>query len=185
MNKRGLAVTAAILVLCASIRAAGAQGMAPGMAPGVPSGMAPAGMMPQQGMAPPASNPQQVCMQFQTLNAETQKRANAVQTAMKAKADRKEICKLMTVFVASEGQVLKFLVANKTWCGVPDEVITRAKASHEGSTKFRDAACTEQPQPKAPSLSDAIKTTPVDSSKNTNTKTGGTFDTLTGNPLGR
>ncbi len=93
----------------------------------------------------------------------------------------------MTVFVAAEDKIVKFLIDNKTWCGVPDQAVTAAKASHEKSVKFRDAACTEAPEPKAPSLSDAIKTTPVDSATNTTTKLGhgGTFDTLTGNPLGR
>lgn len=125
------------------------------------------------------------CAQFPALNAETQKKANAVQAAMKAKAERKEICKLMTVFVASETQVVKFLVDNKVWCGVPDQVVANLKASHEKSEKFRDVACTEPAQPKTPTLSDAIKTAPVDTSKNTHTGKGGTFDTLTGNPLAR
>lgn len=140
--------------------------------------------------APPAraqmGQPPQ-CMQFPALSQATQIKANAVQTAMKAKADRKEICRLMTIFVAAEDKVVKFLVDNRTWCGVPDQVVAASKASHEKSTKFRDAACTVAPEPKAPTLSDAIKSTPVDLSSNTNTKPGrgGTFDTLTGNPLGR
>ncbi len=127
------------------------------------------------------------CMQFPALSQATQLKANAVQAAMKARADRKDICRLMTVFVAAEDKVVKFLIDNKTWCGVPDQAVVAAKASHEKSLKFRDAACTEAPEPKAPTLSDAIKTTPVDSSANTTTKAsrGGTFDTLTGNPLGR
>jgi hypothetical protein len=127
------------------------------------------------------------CMQFPAISQATQVKANAVQAAMKAKADRKEICRLMTAFVAQEDKVVKFLIDNKTWCGVPDQAVAAAKASHDRSMKFRDAACTAAPEPKAPTLSDAIKTTPVDSSSNTNTKPGrgGTFDTLTGNPLGR
>ncbi len=127
------------------------------------------------------------CMQFPALSQATQLKANAVSAAMKAKADRKDICRLMTVFVAAEDKVVKFLIDNKTWCGVPDQAIAAAKTSHEKSIKFRDAACTEAPEPKAPTLSDAIKTTPVDSASNTTTKLGrgGTFDTLTGNPLGR
>ena len=103
---------------------------------------------------------------------------------MKAKADRKEICRLMTTSWPSEGVVVKFLIDNKTWCGVPDQVVAAAKANHEKSMKFRDAACTEGPAPKAPTLSDAIKTPAVDSATNTKTGHGGTFDTLTGNPLG-
>jgi hypothetical protein len=125
------------------------------------------------------------CAQFPELSAAAKKRADAVQTAMKTKADRKEICGLMNSFVTAEASVIKFLEENKTWCGVPDQAITISKANHEKSLKFRTMACTEEgPKPKAPTLSDAIKTPTVDSA--TNTKTGhGTFDTLTGNPLAR
>ena len=128
--------------------------------------------------------PQQ-CQQFPALSQATQVKATAVQAAMKAKADRKDICRLMTAFVASESKVVKFLIDNKTWCGVPDQAVAAAKASHEKSVKFRDAACTAAPEPKAPTLSDAIKSTPVDSASNIKPGRGGTFDTLTGNPLGR
>jgi len=140
------------------------------------------------GFAEPAvaqSGPPQ-CADFPRLSAEAKKKADAVQAAMKAKADRKQICTLMTTFVASEANVLKFLEDNKVWCGVPDEAIKASKSSHEKSVKFRTMACNTDaaPQPKAQTLSDAIKVPSVDSA--TNTKTGrGTFDTLTGNPLAR
>jgi hypothetical protein len=126
-----------------------------------------------------------VCNDFSKISAEAQKRSAAVGAAMKAKADRKQLCTLMASFVAAETTVVKFLVDNKVWCGVPDQVITSSKANHEKSLKFRTMACSEDaPRPKTPSLSDAIKTPSVDTAKNT--KTGrGTFDTLTGNPLAR
>ncbi|HEX4043379.1 MAG TPA: hypothetical protein VHY10_16900 [Xanthobacteraceae bacterium] len=125
------------------------------------------------------------CGRFGPLNTATQAKANAVQAAMKAKADRKDICRLMTAFVASEGSIVKFLIDNQTWCNIPAPVVAAAKTSHEKSVKFREVVCTEAPEAKAPTLSDAIKTTPVDSGSNTKTGPGGTFDTLTGNPLGR
>jgi hypothetical protein len=125
------------------------------------------------------------CAQFPALSQATQVKATAVSTAMKAKADRKEICRLMTAFLAAEDKVVKFLIANKTWCGVPDQAIAAAKSSHERSVRFREAACTEGPSPKAPTLSDAIKTVPVDSASNTKAGRFGTFDTLTGNPLAK
>ncbi len=125
------------------------------------------------------------CDDFSKLTAEAQKRSVLVAAAMRSKADRKELCTLMTSFVAAENNVVKFLQDNKTWCGVPDQVIAVSKANHEKSLKFRTLACSEEgPRPKAPSLSDAIKGPSVDTAKNT--KTGrGTFDTLTGNPLAR
>jgi hypothetical protein len=153
--KRGLAVALALFATIAGFRGASAQGA------------------PQ-------------CGAFQQISAEAQKKGAAVGAAIKAKIDHKRICTLMQTFVVAEAAAVKFLVDNKTWCGVPDQVIAVSKANHEKSLKFRTAVCSDAPAagPKPPSLSDAIKTPPVDSA--TNTKTGhGTFDTLTGNPLAR
>jgi len=174
--KRGLAASfhfgLVVLILAAADRAAWAQfgGLPPG-APGAAGAQ-----------SPQATN----CNDFQAIAAEAQKRGSAVGAAIKAKVDRKQLCTLMTTFVAAEGNALKFLQDNRVWCGVPDQVITVSKANHEKSLKFRTAACSEDgPRPKAPSLSDAIKEpSGVDTEKNT--KTGrGTFDTLTGNPLAK
>ena len=125
------------------------------------------------------------CSSFGALSEDAHKKGQLVQNAMKAKADRKLICTLMTSYVASEAQALKFLLDNKTACDVPEVAITNSKANHTNSLKFREMACSENgPHPKAPSLSDAIKTPTVDSAANT--KTGrGTLDTLMGNPLSR
>src|SRR5271170_1626959 len=49
-----------------------------------------------------------VCNQFQPLSQETQKRANAVQDAMKAKSDPKQLCALLNSFVTAEGTLVKF-----------------------------------------------------------------------------
>ena len=64
-----------------------------------------------------------------------------MQAAINAKVERKQVCALMTTFVASEGTVVKFLEDNKTWCGVPDQAITVSKANHEKSVKFKTMAC--------------------------------------------
>jgi hypothetical protein len=137
---------------------------------------------PPPGATQPPAGTQ--CGDFNKLGEEAQKRSALVAAAIKAKADRKEICTLITNFFAAETNVVKFLEANKTWCGIPDQAISVAKANHERSAKFRTAACEEAPHPKVPTLSDAIQSPSLDTGKNT--KTGrGTFDTLTGNPLAR
>lgn len=170
--------------------ASSAQAWPSGPSGGAPSGAAwpsgPPGGAPGGPPGGPAGNPQAQCANFPRLSAEAKKRADAVQAAINAKVDRKQVCALMTTFVASEAVVIKFLEDNKTWCGVPDQAITISKTNHEKSLKFRTMACNNDgpPPQKAPTLSDAIKTPSVDSA--TNTKTGrGTFDTLTGNPLAR
>jgi hypothetical protein len=126
------------------------------------------------------------CNDFVKIKADAEKNGIAVRVANERHADRKEICSLMTRFAASEGAVMKFLDENKTWCGVPDQVIKVIHTNHDKTLKFRTAVCAEAPEnkPKVPTLSDAIGTPTVDTS--TNTKTGrGTFDTLNGNPLAR
>jgi hypothetical protein len=126
------------------------------------------------------------CNSFIKLRDEAQQKALAVRTAVEHKAERKDICGLVTRYYSAESVVLKFLEDNKTWCGIPDQAIKAAKDNHEHTSKFRTAACTEAPaaKPRAPSLSDAIGTPSVDTGANT--KTGrGTLDSLNGNPLAR
>ncbi len=126
------------------------------------------------------------CNDFTGLRNDAEQKALAVRTAIAHKAERKEICSLMTRFAAAEEAVVKFLEKNnQTWC-VPEQAITNTKTNHEHTLKFRTAACTEAPavKPHAPSLSDAIATPSVDTAGNT--KTGrGTLDTLNGNPLAK
>jgi hypothetical protein len=134
----------------------------------------------QSGLTPPQ------CASFSQMRADAQQKAAAVRTAIAKKVERKEICALMQRFYSAEGTIVKFLEENKTWCGIPDQVIQSAKVNHEQTLKFRTAACTEAPEskPRAPSLSDAIGTPSVDTGSNT--KTGrGTLDSLNGNPLAR
>jgi hypothetical protein len=183
--KRSLAIAVALFALTGGIApwtGASAQWPPPGTVGGPPAG-SPA----RPPGAPPGQSLQEICGKYQILGAEAKKKADLVQAAMNAKAERSKVCTLMTSFVAAEASIGKFLEDNKTWCGVPDEAIKMQKASHEKSVKFRNAACDPNaagPTPKPPSLSDAMKMPSVDSA--TNTKTGrGTFDTLTGNPLSR
>ena len=180
--KRSLATALALFALTGGIApwtGASAQWPPPGTVGGPPPAGPPG--------APPGQDLQALCGKYQTLGADAKKKADLVQAAMTAKAERSKVCTLMTSFVASEALIGKFLEDNKTWCGVPDDAIKMQKASHERSVKFRNAACDPNaggPVQKAPTLSDAIKMPSVDSA--TNTKTGrGTFDTLTGNPLSR
>jgi hypothetical protein len=126
------------------------------------------------------------CNGFLKLRDDAQQKGQAIGAAEKRKADRKEVCRLVQRFAVAEAAAVKFLENNKTWCGVPDQAISSAKATHEKTLKFRTVVCSDapQPRPRMPTLSDAIGTPTVDTAKNT--KTGqGTFDTLTGNPLAK
>ena len=140
---------------------------------------------PMQG-GPPMGGPPPpgICANFPKLRDEAKAKAEAVSAIGKRKGDRKEMCAAVQTFTAAEEKVVKFLDDNKSACGVPPQAITQAKAMHANTVKFRDTVCAEGPKAKVPTLSDAIGSSPLDTS--TNTKTGrGTLDTLTGNPLAK
>jgi len=138
-------------------------------------------------MALAQTPPQPVqCNAFVGLKNDAEQKAMAVRAAMARKVERKEVCTLVQHFYTAEGTVVKFLEDNKTWCNIPEQAISAAKANHEKTLQFRTAACTEAPvaKPRVPTLSDAISTPSVDTAGNT--KTGrGTLDTLNGNPLAK
>ena len=194
MIKRSLA--AGLVLIAFAAGSGGARAQDPGQQPNVwnqPSAAIPgqsAGQQPnawgqpQNPGQPPVAGGQAPgeCGAFGGVKNEAQQRALAVRTALAKKAERQEICTLVTRFSASEESVIKFLERNKTTCGIPEQAITAAKTNHENTLKFRTAACAEQAKPRPPSLSDAIATPSVSTSSNT--KTGrGTLDTLNGNPL--
>ncbi|HEY2533274.1 MAG TPA: hypothetical protein VGJ20_35975 [Xanthobacteraceae bacterium] len=131
--------------------------------------------------------PTSACNDFMKLRDAAREKGEAIGAAEKRQADRKEVCTLVTRFAAAEGAAVKFLEDNKTWCGIPDQAVSQAKLNHEKTLKFRTVVCSNAPEarPKAPTLSDTIGTPTLDTSKNTKTGPGGTFDTLTGNPLAR
>jgi hypothetical protein len=198
LNKALLALC--IVPLCAS----GANAQAPSPWPTspqqapAPSQLAPAAPL-QGGFSSPQpggfSNPQQQqqqqemppCVQeFFKLRDEAEKKAGAIKAANERKASPKEACVLFTAFSASQAKMLKFVNENGQWCGIPPNVIEQIKQGtakvNEIRTKVCQVAAAPQQRPQGPSLSDALNAPVPDAN---NIKTGrGTFDTLTGSPLG-
>jgi hypothetical protein len=82
--------------------------------------------------------------------------------------------------------MLKYASDNSVWCGIPPQVAVNLKQSVSKMSEVRTRVCQAAAAPiqqQGPSLSDAL-TGPVPDSNNI--KTGrGTFDTLTGSPLGK
>ena len=132
--------------------------------------------------------PQQIppCIQeFGKLRDETQKRAAAIQAAGKRKAPPQEACALFNAFSAAEAKLLKFATTNMASCGIPPQVPEQIKKGHVRTEDIRSKVCqaaAAPPRPAGPSLSDAFSA-PITDSNNIKTG-GGTFDTLTGTPLG-
>jgi hypothetical protein len=154
----------------------------------------------QQAAQPPAQDPwskpaeQQMppCLeQFVKLRKEVEKRGGVIQAAgqRKQKPSAKEACGLFNAFTGAELKMIKYATDNAAKCGIPAQIIDNMKQSHAKSTEVRTRVCQAAanggPARAAapPSLSDALSAPVPDSA---NIKTGrGTYDTLTGNPLGK
>ncbi|HVZ54437.1 MAG TPA: hypothetical protein VG986_20900 [Pseudolabrys sp.] len=146
---------------------------------------------PQQQQAPQQASPwtQQAppCLQeFSKLRDETEKRGLAIKHASERRAPPKEACQLLIAFTGAEAKMLKYALDNQAACGIPPQIITSIKQGHAKSDELRVKVCrvaAEQPAQRGPTLSDALSA-PVTSSRNIRTGRG-TFDTLTGAPLGK
>ena len=119
------------------------------------------------------------------LRDAAQSRATAIRTASQRKAQAKEACGLFNAFAEAEVKMIKFANENGTRCGIPAEIVTNLKQNHTKTVELRTRVCQAASAPQgsaAPSLSDALSA-PVPNAGNI--KTGrGTYDTLTGTPLG-
>jgi hypothetical protein len=141
---------------------------------------------PVQAQAPAAQEPP--CMkEFTVLRDETGKRAAAIRAASERKASPQEACGLFKNMVTAEAKFVKFAVDNGPWCGIPPEILKQLQDNHKQTLSVRTQVCKVAAQgparPAGPSLSEALGA-PSTSSSNVRTGHGGTFDTLTGTPLG-
>lgn len=146
-----------------------------------PSGPSPWSQPPQQ--EPPCVK------EFVKLREDTQKKADAIQKASKNKnkTSPKVACGLFNNFYAAEAKLVKYASENYSACGIPKQAVDGMKQQHAKTNEIRTnvcrAAAAGPPRPAGPSLSDALSAPIPDSD---NIKTGrGTFDTLTGSPLGK
>lgn len=135
-------------------------------------------------LPPPQQAPP--CMQdFVKLRADAAKKATDIREASARHVDAREACKLFNAFSAAEAKMMKYTIDNAVWCGIPPNVINEIKQSHAKTVEIRTKVCraAAAPQrPAGPTLSDTL-TAPVTDSNNIRTGRG-TFDTLTGTPLG-
>jgi hypothetical protein len=137
---------------------------------------------------PPAAQQQETpCVQeFFKLRDDAEKKGHAIKAANDRKATPKEACQLFGAFITAQTKMLKYATENTVWCGIPPQVVETIKQSVTKISEVRTRVCQAAAAPvqqTGPSLSDALSS-PVPDSKNI--KTGrGTFDTLTGSPLGK
>lgn len=132
---------------------------------------------------PPCAN------EFMPLRNDAQTKGMAIKAAVDRKAERPEICKVFRTFVAAEAKVVKFVQENGSRCSIPADALKVMKTNHGKSTAMSNRVCNAAAGPGAapapPSLSDALGTSRIPDSSNIKTGKGGTFDTLSGTPLGR
>ncbi len=180
---------AAVIGLGLNLAFAGAALAQGAFGPNPLAGPAPMQSAPPMG-APPGQPP---CMNdFVPLRQEAEKRAGMIKVAAARKASREEICQLITKFSEAEGKFVKFVEKNASWCGIPAQVATQVSSNHVKTMKTRTQVCSgggpmgaQGPQiPPGPGLADAIGGGgPAPNAFNTTTNKGGTYDTLTGNPI--
>jgi len=123
--------------------------------------------------------------EFFKLREDAEKKGLAIKAANERKASPKEACQLFGAFITAQTKMLKYASDNTVWCGIPPQIIENLKQTVTKISEVRTKVCqvAAAPQQTGPSLSDALSN-PVPNSSNI--KTGrGTFDTLTGSPLGK
>ena len=123
------------------------------------------------------------------LRADAEKKAGAIKAASATK-QRPALCAAFKNFAAAEAKVLKYVEDYGTECRIPPDAAKMMKVNHAKTLEIRTKVCdtAAAPQPRAPSLSDALGTSRVPTAPQENTagkKNGSTFDTLTGNSLNR
>jgi hypothetical protein len=159
-------------------------------APGPRPQAAPAPMAAPVGPSPfdrPAQAQMPPCMdEFAPLRDDTEKKAKAVQAASKRKPSPQEACRLFNALVAAQDKMGKFVAAKGASCGIPKEVGEQIKLAVTQTDQVRARVCEVAARPAAPSgpsLSEALGTSRLADPSNIK-RGGGTFDTLTGTPLG-
>ena len=139
-----------------------------------------------QPMQPAQPQQEPPCVQeFFKLRDDAEKKAAAIKVANERKVTPREACPLFGALVAAQIKMLKYANDNSVWCGIPPQVSVQLKEAVAKVSEIRTKICqaASAPAARAPTPSDAL-TSPIPDSNNI--KTGrGTFDTLTGSPLGR
>ena len=140
---------------------------------------------PQAQQGPPAN-----CMEeFGKLRDDAQEKATAIRVASsrKVKVSAQRACALFNAFSAAEAKMITYAGKNAARCGIPPAIGDTLKQQHvktvEMQTNVCKAAVAGPARPAGPSLSEALGSSAIPDANNI--KTGrGTFDTLTGTPLG-
>jgi hypothetical protein len=91
---------------------------------------------------------QQACMEkFVPIRAEAEKRANAIKAASDRKAPPQEACGLIKSYVQAEAELVSYVTAKQTACGIPPEIPKQLKANQARSQQMLKVVCHAAAQP--------------------------------------
>ncbi len=165
-------------------------------APGASSPFPSQGAAPMMGGGfgappPPTSAPSDACMKgFVPLRTEAERRGKMIKAASDRKATPDEACKLIASFGQAEVKMIKYVEANASKCGIPQQITDQLKAGHKNTEQLQAKVCgvaqqmETQKAAAAPSLSEALGSVSAPEAQATR-RGGSTFDTLNGNVRSR
>jgi len=145
----------------------------------------------ERGPSPPTAGPSDACMKgFMPLREEAEKRGKLIKAASDRKAPPDEACKLITSFGQAETKMIKYVEANASKCGIPQQISDQLKTGHKNTEAMQQKVCgfaqqAAQKAPAGPSLSEVLGSSAAVPEAQPRPKGGSTFDTLNGNVLAR
>ena len=133
--------------------------------------------------AAPQQEPPPCIKEFFKLRDDAESKGKAIKAANDRKASPKEACQLFGAFVAAQSKMLKYASENTTWCGIPPQVVENLKLGVTKMSKCVTDLSGRSFADAARSQSERCATILFLTQQYQNRR--GTFDTLTGNPLGK
>jgi hypothetical protein len=141
---RSFLVLTGLAALLALAGPAVAQSMigAPGLSPVGPPGAPPATFAaPQAQPSAPASSCETDMIQFQDRRQVQIEALNKIVAAGKGKVDPVASCPRLRSLVSVEGEMRTWMIKQKSWCNIPDEVIENMKEGTGKTAQIAERAC--------------------------------------------
>ena len=144
-SSRSLMCLAAFLAFTGPLAAQSMLG-APGLSPVAPSEpAAPAAPPPGALTAPQTAAPLSSCEiemgQFQERRQTQIEALNKIVASGKGRADPVTSCPRLRNLVSIEGEMRTWMIKQKSWCNIPDEVIEGMKAGTAKTAQIAERAC--------------------------------------------
>jgi hypothetical protein len=88
------------------------------------------------------------CMaEFTKLREEVEKKGATAKAAGRKQVSRAEMCKLITIYAASEAKWVKFTEAGVATCGIPAGIVNQLQEVHAKTERTREKVCADSVAP--------------------------------------